>query len=410
MRSRGVDGDVLASAPRTVIGSGQAARAAEEARAAMPGPARGLRVLLVVGPGFRSRPWSDRITDGFRHMDTRIAVQGAMPTPESVARLAGEAQAHHADVVVAVGGGSVLDGAKAAAVVSSATAVTPALVREYCAAAPPDLGLPVITVPTTPGTGVEATPFATIWDCDQGRKLSLRGAAVRPVAAILDPELLVSLPTAQLMSSVLGTMAQGLEAAWSIRSDSRSEALGEAAWAELSWLFDDPSRPPDTIDHRAVLLAGHYSGRAIAIAGTTICHAFSYPLTLRYGLLHGHACAVTLASALQYNAAVGDLDCADPRGRAECTASSPVWPRRRGRTEPTGSRGNWRLPPPHRSCHRPPSFTGIDDTPGLKCPKWWRGAPDQPECDLSRTAIWLRRVHLFRARYFMGRWPGICRR
>ena len=241
MRSRGVDGDVLASAPRTVIGSGQAARAAEEARAAMPGPARGLRVLLVVGPGFRIRPWSDRITRGFRHMDTRIAVQGAMPTPESVARLAGEAQAHHADVVVAVGGGSVLDGAKAAAVVSTATAVTPALVREYCAAAPPDLGLPVITVPTTPGTGAEATPFATIWDCDQGRKLSLRGAAVRPVAAILDPELLVSLPTAQLMSSVLDTMAQGLEAAWSIRSDSRSEALGEAAWAELSWLFDDPS-------------------------------------------------------------------------------------------------------------------------------------------------------------------------
>ena len=75
-----------------------------------------------------------------------------------------------------------------------------------------------------------------------------------------------------------------------------------------------PAWPPDTIDHRAVLLAGHYSGRAIAIAGTTICHAFSYPLTLRYGLLHGHACAVTLASALQYNAAVGDLDCADPRG------------------------------------------------------------------------------------------------
>ena len=55
-------------------------------------------------------------------------------------------------------------------------------------------------------------------------------------------------------------------------------------------------------------------------------------------------------------------------------------------------------------------FHGIGDTPGVKYRKYGRGAPDQQECDLSRIAIWLRRVHLFRARYFMGCWPGTCRR
>ena len=63
-----------------------------------------------------------------------------------------------------------------------------------------------------------------------------------------------------------------------------------------------------------MLLAGHYSGRAIAIAGTTLCHALSYPLTLRYGLPHGHACGVTLGRVIEYNAAVEVSDCADPRG------------------------------------------------------------------------------------------------
>jgi hypothetical protein len=56
--------------------------------------------------------------------------------------------------------------------------------------------------------------------------------------------------------------------------------------------------------------------------------------------------------------------------------------------------------------HRPPSFTRIYDTHDVKWLKRERGAPEQPECDLSRIAVKLRRVHLFRARYFMGAWAG----
>ena len=70
-------------------------------------------------------------------------------------------------------------------------------------------------------------------------------------------------------------------------------------------------------------------------------------------------------------------------------------------------RGTW---------HWPPSFTGIGDTRGVKLLKQGRDAPDQPECDLSRIAFKLRRVHPFRAEYFVfraghfvGRWPGTCR-
>ena len=59
---------------------------------------------------------------------------------------------------------------------------------------------------------------------------------------------------------------------------------------------------------------------------------------------------------------------------------------------------------------QPPCFTGVGDTPSVISVQMGRGAPEQAECDVSMTAIWLGQVHLFRARYFMGRWPGTRRR
>ena len=78
-------------------------------------------------------------------------------------------------------------------------------------------------------------------------------------------------------------------------------------------------------------------------------------------------------------------------GNAGPAGRSSRWPARCARTRPGIAR---RARPA-----RPPSFTGVDDTPSMISVKAGRGAPDQPECDVSRTAIWLGQVHLFRARY-----------
>ncbi|WP_329085454.1 iron-containing alcohol dehydrogenase [Streptosporangium sp. NBC_01469] len=311
--------------PRTLIGAGRAAAVAKEAESVARSAFHPVRVLLVVGTGFSRRPWRGRIVDALRPVRLRVAVQPAMPTPASVARLAGEARAHRADVVVAVGGGSVMDGAKAAAALAYEPAdPTPESVAVACEEGAPAEGVPVVAVPTTPGTGAEATSFATVWDVDRGRKLSLRGDSVLPAVAILDPDLLLGLPGPQLTCGLLDTFAQALEGAWSTRADARAEALGAAAWARLSWLLDRPYRSleaPAASEREAVLLAGHYAGRAIAVAGTTVCHALSYPLTLRYGLNHGQACGVTLGRVLRYNAAVEDGDCADARGAGRVRAA-----------------------------------------------------------------------------------------
>ncbi|MEV0391088.1 iron-containing alcohol dehydrogenase [Nonomuraea sp. NPDC050643] len=305
---------LLFDGPRTLIGAGRAVTVAEEVEAVACDRRRSPRVLLVTGAGFPGRPWSSGLLAALRPFRPRVCVQSGMPTPASVARLARTLREHRAEVVVAVGGGSVMDAAKAAAALATGPDVTPALVAQACENDVRGQGLPVVALPSTPGTGAETTPFATIWDVARGRKLSLRGDPVRPATAILDADLLLGLPPEQLTGSMLDTLAQGVEAAWSTRADARAETLGAAAWAQLTELLDRPSHPPAAGDRQALLLAGHLSGRAIAIAGTTLCHALSYPLTLRYGLGHGHACGVTLARVIRFNAEVEAEDCADARG------------------------------------------------------------------------------------------------
>jgi alcohol dehydrogenase class IV len=237
--------------------------------------------------------------------------------PSGVAGLARQLRECAADAVVAIGGGTVLDAAKAAAYLSGVAGLDAATVVAACTGqfCPPPARMPLVAVPTTPGTGAEVTPFATVWQPERNRKLSLSGPGVAPSGAILDPDLLRSLSGSQLAAGLLDTLCQGAEAAWSVRSTPESESYGLAAVGLAGSVLDSlgTERPGDTA-RLTLQLAGNLSGHAIMRAATSSCHALSYPLTLRAGLAHGHACGVTFGRMLRYNAGVTDADCADPRG------------------------------------------------------------------------------------------------
>lgn len=284
------------------------------------------RVLVLTGGHLSERPWA---------ADLRSVLSGigrhtmrdhrGVPTPDSVAALARFLRAEGVDVLVAVGGGAVLDAGKAAAALAGEDPVDASTVTAACSAPAGARGarprshgtVRVVAVPTTPGTGAETTPFATVWDLAGQRKLSLAGPDVLPSAAVLDPRLLAGLPRAVLASGVLDTLCQGAEAAWSVRSTPRSRAF---AFRAVELVADRGggmlASPLDGREALALQLAGHSSGRAIALAGTNACHAVSYPLTLHHGLAHGHACGVSLGRLLVFNAGVRREDCADPRGPA----------------------------------------------------------------------------------------------
>jgi alcohol dehydrogenase class IV len=138
---------------------------------------------------------------------------------------------------------------------------------------------------------------------------------------VLDPDLLGGLGTAELASGLLDTLCQGTEASWSIRSSDAAGAWGMAAVALAAPLLGRLAGGGlGQRERMALQYAGHCSGRAIALAQTSSCHAVSYPLTLWLGLPHGHACGVSLGRMLRHNAAVTAADCAHPRG--------PRWVRR----------------------------------------------------------------------------------
>jgi alcohol dehydrogenase class IV len=214
------------------------------------------------------------------------------------------------DLVVAVGGGSVLDLAKAVRTIGPTRGdALPVLLGEK----PPEHGgPPLLAVPTTAGTGSEATRYAVF--TVNGEKRPIGHPALIPEHVILDPELTYSLPPAVTASTGLDALAQAMESMWSTRSTDASyadarEAL-RLAWTHLSAAVHDP----DPASRTAMCAAAYHSGRAIDVSATTAPHALSFHLTTVYGVPHGHAVALTLGPVLVYNAGVTDDDCADPRG------------------------------------------------------------------------------------------------
>jgi alcohol dehydrogenase class IV len=287
-----------------------------------------LRVVAVVGSTFATRPWRDSVLRELGRARCSVYAYHGDSSPDGVARLARHLAGAQPSLVVAIGGGTVLDVSKAAAALGRRADLDADLdadlVRAACAGQAGELtrpGFPLLAIPTTPGTGAEATPFATVWDRPGNRKLSLAGEALRPAGVLLDPELLIGVPPRHLTAGALDSMAQGSESSWSVRSTSQSIMTGLSAvqlaaegLAALPGAGDGAAGRPSPATYAKLQLAGHYSGLGISEVPTSSCHALSYPLTLRYRLPHGIACGLALGPLLRLNADTDSGSCADARG------------------------------------------------------------------------------------------------
>ncbi|MBT5926903.1 MAG: phosphonoacetaldehyde reductase [Verrucomicrobia bacterium] len=214
------------------------------------------------------------------------------------------------DAVLAVGGGSAIDMAK----LSCAFHSQPDSPREVIAD-PSNLvakSLPLIAVPTTAGTGSEATHFAVVYL--DGQKFSLPHPSLLPDVAIIDPELTYNIPKYLTAVTGLDALCQGIESYWSIQSTDESRDDARKA-IKLAWKhLESVVHHGNPIDRFAMCEASHFSGRAINISKTTAPHAISYCITSRCGIPHGHAVALTLGQILEHNAEVSQSDVTDPRG------------------------------------------------------------------------------------------------
>ena len=204
------------------------------------------------------------------------------------------------DILVAIGGGSVLDTAKAL-MVGTADGSFEALIELLATGKPftPYRLKPLIAIPTTAGTGSEVTPWATIWDRGAGKKYSLHLRETWAEAALVDPALTVSLPAGATLAAGLDALSHSLESIWNVNanpvSDTHAVTAARAVLATLPALIGDLG---NLELRRRMSLAALQAGLAFSNTKTALAHSISYDMTLRHGLPHGIACSFTLPLVL----------------------------------------------------------------------------------------------------------------
>lgn len=218
------------------------------------------------------------------------------------------------DMVIAVGGGSVIDVGKSVNVLAEQSNFPELCVK--------DSGLievkgnPLVAIPTTAGSGSEATHFAVVY-IGEGKdktKYSLAHEFVLPDYAIIDPNFTNSLLGHIAASTGMDALGQAIESYWSVNSTDESRAYANRAISLAITNIGATVNIPEYTSRGAMAEAANLAGKAINISKTTAPHAMSYKFTSLCGIPHGHAVGLTLGSVLVHNAGVTEADCNDSRG------------------------------------------------------------------------------------------------
>jgi phosphonate metabolism-associated iron-containing alcohol dehydrogenase len=233
-----------------------------------------------------------------------LVIDDIAPNPDmsalerQIARLT--ALATPPDVIVALGGGSVIDSAKVFA--AAARSGFEAVRLHLCETPAPEQfdPLPIIAVPTTAGTGSEVTSWATVWDGAAGKKYSLALPGLYPEAAIVDPDLMISKPRGLTVSTGLDAFSHALESIWNHHATPVSRLYAVAAAREIMSVLPRLAENLNNPELRARMAqAALYAGMAFSVTKTAIAHSISYPITLRHGVIHGIACSFTLPAIVR---------------------------------------------------------------------------------------------------------------
>jgi len=259
------------------------------------------KILIVTDSWFTSSGVIERVKKYLT--DRKVVIYDkVLPNPEldAIDLACQEFKSNNFECIMAIGGGSVLDTAKALAVLlggkNSST-----LNDIFRNNKKPDWhnSLFLIAIPTTSGTGSEVTPFATVWDSVTGKKFSIAGDFVYPSIALLDPELTIELPESITLHTGLDALSHSLESLW---NKNRTPASIGFAMSSLSLIIE--SLPylingENNIQLRTKLQgASTLAGMAISQTRTALAHSISYPITLKLGVPHGLAASFTLGALL----------------------------------------------------------------------------------------------------------------
>ena len=207
-----------------------------------------------------------------------------------------------ADFIIAVGGGSVIDTAKAIAVIANNPENADVVSLEGVDKSK-NMAVPIIAIPTTAGTGSETTMDYVITNTKEKRKMACMDSKVVPVAAILDTEIMASLPLKLTAATAMDALTHAVESYLSLGAFSFSEMLSLKAVSLISENFLKVLENPDDYEIRKELAIAQYmAGMSFTNVGLGIVHSMAHPLSAFYDVPHGVANALILPFVLEYNA------------------------------------------------------------------------------------------------------------
>ncbi|MEZ6124042.1 MAG: iron-containing alcohol dehydrogenase [Planctomycetaceae bacterium] len=265
------------------------------------------RALLVTDPGLQEAGHSESAAKSLRNSGLQVAVFDDVspnPTTDDVDRCVQFARKHDCDLIVGLGGGSSMDCAKGA----NFLLTNGGQMHDYRGVGKARLPmLPMIAVPTTAGTGSEAQSFAVIADAETHMKMPCGDPKAACRAAILDPELTLTMPRSVAAATGIDAMTHAIESYVTTKRNPVSQMFARQAWQLLSRAFPVTLREPQNLDARGEMLLGaHLAGAAIENSMLGAAHATANPLSAHFQTVHGVAVGIMLPHVIRWNAAEVD--------------------------------------------------------------------------------------------------------
>jgi alcohol dehydrogenase len=220
------------------------------------------------------------------------------PTFESAETIGAELRDAAPDAIVAIGGGSVMDTAKAARLVFTQGEPLRRFLEGGAVVQPP--AVPLVTVPTTAGTGSEVTGGAVLHDAETGRKRGIADPLLRAQHALVDPELTVDLPREPTAYSGIDALAQALAPTVTTSRTPIGNAIGLEATRLATGALPVVARDPANRAARSQMAcASLLAGLAMNISECGAEHWLAHPFGARFGLAHGLTVGLMLAEAME---------------------------------------------------------------------------------------------------------------
>ena len=221
------------------------------------------------------------------------------PTYTQVQKLVDEFKASGADFIVAVGGGSAMDAAKLASLLATESYTVKDLLDN------PGLAVKTVKtwlIPTTAGTGSEATPNAIVAVPEEELKVGIVNGSMVPDYVILDAMMIKNLPRKIAAATGIDAMAHAIECFTSNKANPFSDMFALQAFDLIMNNIETACDDKEALDAKNNMqIAAFYAGVAIACSGTTAVHALSYPLGGKYHIAHGVSNAILLVPVMKFN-------------------------------------------------------------------------------------------------------------